>query len=268
MRSTIKAAAHAILGPERVASLLRRTGLRKRYFSELEAVLAFFRKSSQPRVMIDVGSHFGESAEPFLKMGWNVIAFEPDPANRSALEKRVGSFPNLKVLPLACSDKEQVGVPFFSSPESDGISSLSAFRCTHSETARVDITTLKCALAAFDLPKVDFLKIDAEGHDLFVLRGFPWEKFTPQVVVCEYEDKKTLPLGYSHSDLGEFLRSKGYTVFASEWHPIVRYGTQHQWRGLVEDPAAALDPEGWGNFVALRSDVNSQFLKDYAESFE
>ena len=29
--------------------------------------------------MPDVGRHFGESARPFLMLGWTVYAFEPDP---------------------------------------------------------------------------------------------------------------------------------------------------------------------------------------------
>ncbi len=184
MKSCIKAVAKAMIGPERLSALLRCTGLRKPYFSELEAVLSHYKFSTPPKLMVDVGSHFGESAEPFLMMGWDVIAFEPDPANRAALHNRIGGFEKLRVLPLACSDKEQSAVPFYSSPESDGISSLSAFRPTHAEVALVDVTTLARTLADLAVSEVDFLKIDAEGHDLFVLRGFPWEKCMPQVLLC------------------------------------------------------------------------------------
>lgn len=247
--------------------MLRRIWFRKRHFSELEAVFSHFKSSTPPKVMVDVGSRYGESAEPFLGMGWDVVAFEPDPANRSCLQKRIGRFKKLRVLPLACSDKEQSAVPFYSSSESDGISSLSAFRPTHVETARVDVTTLRRVLAELPFSAVDFLKIDAEGHDLFVLRGFPWEKYTPQIVLCEFEDSKTRPLGYEHSELGDFLLSVGYAVFVSEWRPIVRYGVSHSWKRLNRYPCEGINPRGWGNFIAVRSDIDPEFLTIYSKSF-
>jgi hypothetical protein len=44
---------------------------------------------------------------------------------------------------------------------------------------------------------VDFLKIDTESHDLFVHQGYPWECGKPAVIECEFEDAKTVPLGYT-----------------------------------------------------------------------
>ena len=103
--------------------------------------------------------------------------------------------------------------------------------------------------------RVDVLKIDTEGFELFVLEGFPWERVEPVVIVAEFEDRKTRPLGYTTTDLVSFLRIRGYQVWLSEWHPIVRYGIRHQWRRLIDSEEAEPDPDSWGNLIAFRHAV-------------
>ena len=41
-----------------------------------------------------------------------------------------------------------------------------------------------------------FLRL-IEGFDPFVLEGFNWDKYTPECIICEFEDKKTHRLGYN-----------------------------------------------------------------------
>ena len=103
--------------------------------------------------------------------------------------------------------------------------------------------------------------MDTEGHDLFVLRTFPWETHRPDVVVCEFEDSKTVPLGYTYQDLGSFLVDRGYQVLMSEWYPVVRYGIAHRWRRVVRFPATLEDPAGWGNFIAVRPGLDRRALR-------
>ena len=92
-----------------------------------------------------------------------------------------------------------------------------------------------------------------KGHDLFVLQGFPWERGTPAVIECEFEDTKTAPLGYTFHDLSKYLVDKGYQVYVSKWHPITRYGIPHDWRALMRYPCELADPKGWGNLLAFRT---------------
>jgi hypothetical protein len=99
---------------------------------------------------------------------------------------------------------------------------------------------------------VNVLKVDTEGFDLAVLEGFPWDRDLPDVVICEFEDRKTKPLGYTTSDLADFLVERGYQVWMSEWHPVVRYGIQHEWHRLALYPCEPSTSEAWGNFVAFR----------------
>lgn len=232
------------------------------HYDETIAIRQYF-LSRKSGLMVDIGAHEGYALMPFLNDGWHVFAFEPDNKNRTKLLERLTKHKNKHLVSLdtrCVSNKPQKSVSFFASEQSTGISGLSAFHETHQESQKVDITTLTEFFEDKSLPEVDFLKIDTEGHDLFVLQGFPWERGKPAVIECEFEDTKTVPLGYTFHDLARFLVDKGYTVYVSEWHPIIRYGIRHDWRQLMRYPCELADPKGWGNLLAFRDPIDEQAL--------
>jgi len=233
------------------------------HWDETAGVAKLFKDTISGATMIDVGAHHGSALIPFLNYGWRVFAFEPDERNRGRLLERLEKHINkhfVSVDTRCVSNEPQQGVSFFASEQSTGISGLSAFHETHQESQKVDIITLTDFFEKKPLPAVDFLKIDTEGHDLFVLQGFPWERDKPAVIECEFEDAKTVPLGYTFHHLACFLVDKGYTVYVSEWHPIIRYGIQHDWRQLMRYPCELADPNGWGNLLAFRDPIDEQAL--------
>ncbi len=231
-----------------------------------EAAIAwdFFRTADGSGVgtMIDVGAHYGGALRPFLTHGWQVHAFEPDQKNRARLLAALGNAPGLHIDNRAVSDQPRTGVTFYRSDQSTGISGLSAFDPSHRAADQIDVTTLSEVVEAKGLMSMDFLKIDTEGHDLFVLRGFPWQRLRPRLVLCEYENHKTEALGYRYEDLAGHLLAQGYSLITSEWHPIERYGVQHRWRAFSEGcPPAIVDPQGWGNVLALRDAADLPLLR-------
>lgn len=202
---------------------------------------------------------------PFLDAGWEVFAFEPDPDNRAKLLQRLSekkSQGSVVVDSRAASDQSQDGLPFFASPESRGVSGLSAFLESHDVRTHVSTVTLAEALNEYRVTEVDFLKIDTEGFDLFVLKGFPWGRCRARVIECEFEDHKTIPLGYSFRDLANFLVGHGYHVYVSEWHPVVRYGVKHDWNGLRRYPCTLRNGTGWGNLSAFQEDLGEARLRE------
>lgn len=212
-------------------------------------------------IMLDAGGHYGESAMHFANKGWRVFCFEPDPANRQKLLERLGSRENVSVDPRALGEKEELAKPFFTSEQSTGISGLSAFHDSHQQAGTVDVTTVARAVDDLGIEHVDFLKIDVEGFDYSVLKGVPWDVLSPDAVECEFEDAKTVPLGHTWQDIADFLVAKGYTVYVSEWHPIIRYGVSHDWLGLRRYPCQLSDENGWGNLLAFREDPGSDQIK-------
>lgn len=202
--------------------------------------------------MVDVGAHRGTTLLRFARDGWCVHAFEPDPLNRAELERVTAIFNDVRISPDAVSDESGQHM-LYRSDSSTGISSLSPFTETHRAAALVNVTTLQEYLASAGSPAVTFLKVDVEGFELSVLRGFAWARYpSPRAVVVEFEDSKTVPLGYGWQDLAEFLSLQGYQLLVSEWYPVVAYGTTHRWRRFVRYPGELADPDAWGNLIAVR----------------
>lgn len=216
--------------------------------------------SGVDRIMIDVGAHIGRTAEHFAKENWKVYCFEPDVANREKLAIRFSGTPNVVIDARAVGEKVEKGKPFFSSPESTGISTLHSFRNTHKQVGLVDVTTVAEIVQQYKLHRIDFLKIDVEGLDFAVLRGVPWNLVKPAVIECEFEDAKTISLGHTWKDIADFLVEQGYVVYVSEWHPIIRYGIQHDWCRLFRYPGSLRDPEAWGNLLAFQEDPGTEAI--------
>ena len=211
--------------------------------------------------MLDVGAHHGSAMAPFVASGWRVHGFEPDPANRARLIEGFGANALVTIDPRAVSASDGDRVDLFSSSVSTGISSLLAFHDSHKLSGSVETVTLATYCRQHGIERVDFLKVDAEGLDLFVLKGFDWS-YRPRAILCEFEDRKTTLLGYTLVDIVEFLVSKGYLVVISEWHPVIEYGSEHRWRAMFPWNTRAIHPEAWGNVLAVRDyDDEAQILE-------
>lgn len=137
----------------------------------------------------------------------------------------------------------------FTSELSTGISSLSPFTTTHRPTSFVPVIRLTDYLADVGVTTVDVMMIGVEGLERDVLNGYDWN-IRPEMIVLEFEDSKTLPLGYSWRELAQDLQGHGYEVLVSEWFPVKRYGGTHQWRRLGRYPTDLADVDGWGNLIA------------------
>jgi len=207
-------------------------------------------------LMLDVGAHHGGALSSFALNGWQVFAFEPDSENRKELASAFGGLPNVVIDSRAVSDHTQEKAVLYRSEQSTGISGLAPFHSSHQVGEEVDVTTLERVLDEQGIAhkELTFLKIDTEGFDLHVLRGFPWHKASPRLILCEFEDAKTVPLGYTFHDLAGFLVEHGYRLIVSEWCPIERYGVPHDWKRFARYPCEPEDPKAWGNILATKED--------------
>lgn len=270
MKSVIKRVIGSVVGERNLKKITRKLKGRKYGFSESDLIYNWFHQRQKNGIMFDVGSHYGESLSPYLKMGWEVYAFEPDPRNVKIISQKLDPA-KIHFYKCALSNIPKKEVDFYASTESDGISSLSPFRKSHEFIKSVEVKTLKEIVEENKLTTIDYLKIDTEGHDLFVLQGLNWSIIHPKVILCEFEDSKTKPLGYGFRDLGNFLIGKEYYVFLSEWEPIKRYGGRHAWEKWSEFPAELRNEKAWGNYIAFHKSLNRQeiniFVKSYFDTF-
>ncbi len=243
--------------PRAIERRLRRL-LFPQHIEERDIIEAYFAdRAGSKHVMIDVGAHFGTSLEPFAQKAFRIFAFEPDPKNRQVLERTVAKYKNVTIDERAVSRHDDEEVAFFTSKVSTGISGLLAFHSSHKETARVKTVRLATFCDRHSINQIDYLKIDTEGFDLIVLQSLDWEKWHPEVILCEFEDRKTVPLGYRLLDLCSFLEARGYALLISEWHPIVEYGKRHRHRRFLTDPKRVARSEAWGNIIAFPSEQRS-----------
>jgi len=231
----------------------------RKKIEEVEVVYNLL-KHKKDGVMIDVGAHFGTTLEPFMNLGWAIHAFEPDPNNRQKLLALVKDKQNVSVNIEAVSNVSGLDLSFYSSEISTGISGLSNFHSSHEEIGKVKTKTLKDYVKENNIENIDFLKIDTEGHDLFVLKGFEWAKDShPKIIICEFEDKKTESLGYNTQDIIDFMIGLGYNVIVSEWYPIIEYGKGHKWKRFVSSLNYIPTENAWGNIIASKEDLSKSY---------
>jgi FkbM family methyltransferase len=224
----------------------------------------FLKQGVKKGIMVDVGAHFGGSMIRYLRRGWDVYAFEPDKKNLARMRERLK---NEQKQPKVIDTRavcDQVGqkLNFYSSSESAGISSLNPFHETHQSTGVVVTTTVSELVNEQKLNNIDYLKIDVEGFDFHVLKGVQWETAKPKVILCEFEDGKSEKLGYKWTEMADFLLEKGYSVYVSEWHPIIQYGIPHDWRCLKKYPCELDDENAWGNLVAFENDPGPAIIHE------
>lgn len=138
-------------------------------------------------LLIDVGACYGALSMPFLAVGWSAVLFEPDPDARQVLEANLA--PHLdrcRIVPAAVDRSPRDAISFFKN-DTAGLSGLSA--SPYGETGQViEVPAIRlsdyCREAG--LEAVDFLKIDAEGHDFDALEGFDFTALQPSLVMVEF----------------------------------------------------------------------------------
>jgi FkbM family methyltransferase len=160
-------------------------------------------KADRRRTMIDVGAHIGLWSFNFAHWFLDIKAFEPVEAHRECFTKNV---PNeidsvVALHPFALGDHEAM-VSISVNPSSSGDSWIKG-------RGTVPMKTID----SFNFQDVDFIKVDCEGYEEFVLRGAhdtiqQWKPF-----IC-VEQKRDMAVKFDLKPLGAvvYLKSLGYTT--------------------------------------------------------
>lgn len=67
--------------------------------------------------------------------------------------------------------------------------------------------------------KIDFLTIDTEGFDIHVLRSNNWERYRPEIILCE--DSEFEFSNPEKSEIYKFLIQKHYTLLAKTLSTLI-----------------------------------------------
>ena len=125
-----------------------------------------------PRIIFDVGAHKGETCKRFALSYPDaaIHSFEPVSANFSVLTDRASAYPHITCHPLACgAQSERVDILLQSDSQTHSLRHLAGDSTDRVET--IQVITLDEFCATRDIPRIDLLKIDTEGHELAVLAG-------------------------------------------------------------------------------------------------
>ena len=130
---------------------------------EIDFILSFL---TDDAVVYDVGANIGYHTTAFATRARRVYAFEPHPGNYALLEKNTENFDNVFLGQYAVSNTRSTC--YISDYDPDQTSNFGAVSVVGNTTG-IPVRAIDLDTAGLEPP--DFVKIDAEGHELQVLQG-------------------------------------------------------------------------------------------------
>lgn len=182
-----------------------------------EKEMEFWRSQLKPgMVVIDVGANVGIytfSAATRVGSTGRVLAIEPFSDCVTFLKEtcRLNQLDSVKVVAGAASDScGLIRLALSSASELHQVVDETEQLPEGTKVVKVDSFTLDYLAEQENLSRLDFLKIDAEGHELAVLRGSKklLKQFAPIIL---YEN--IAGTNESNLEVTNFLRSQGYQIY-------------------------------------------------------
>ncbi len=185
-------------------------------FFDLRSELAEF----SPRVVFDVGANRGESAATYLTEFplATIFSFEPVPSTFAALAERFSGDARVECLALAlgsCPGRREMAVP----GEDTTLASLSPSpfvrELSSTRMELIEMQTLDRFVEDRGIDRIDYLKLDTEGHDLRVLEGSERSLRSGSVKVVEVESGFS-PENRTHvpfETLRNYLQARDFRLF-------------------------------------------------------
>jgi FkbM family methyltransferase len=184
------------------------------------------------KTVFDVGAFEGLFTLRFASQAARVVTFEPHPWCQATTMRNVAlnEFSNVTLVPVALGD--QPGILTLSYPEHEPARStiepatLTVLHRTGFEnlkTMPVLVWTLDGAFTTLKLPAPDFIKIDAEGAEVGIVRGAlqVFRECTPVLYIELHSGKGP--------EVAAILREAGYSVWHVEGRRDYADGGGHIW---------------------------------------
>jgi FkbM family methyltransferase len=185
-------------------------------------------ESAAGRRYIDIGAHHPRRySTTFLlyRLGWTGLLVEPNPS--LARDLRRGR-PRDVIEQCAVSNSSGTAIFYvYDNPCYSTLSAEHAARLKNEQGmhARQEIVTsvrpLRELLDAHSdmFRRAELLKVDAEAHDIEVLRSNDWSRFRPRFVMAEMlgEVAQTAP----RAEVAVFLRERGYQLRSFLYHSAI-----------------------------------------------
>ena len=186
---------------------------------------------------VDVGAHHPwrfSNTYYFYRQGWHGINIDAMPGSMRPFMKARPRDINLEV-PIAEAENSASFFCFndpalntFDPIKAEQIEQDTPFHLT--QTVTLTTQRLETLLQQY-VPKnqvIDFMSVDAEGHDMAVLLSNDWQQFVPRVILVE---DHVADLNKIASPAHKLLQTKGYVLFASTYNTNIYL---HENSGLLD----------------------------------
>lgn len=165
-------------------------------------------------IVIDIGAYVGMysiKASQFAGSTGKVIAVEPLPSNLVYLERNLRACPNTRIARVALSNYVGKG-KLYTSPSS----AAHSMTYVRKNFTKVRVTTLDELVKELGLQRVNYIKMDAEGSDLNILRGGRkvLQEYSPVLsIACYHTDPDGIPYV---GKVIPYLKSIGYNCITEK----------------------------------------------------
>lgn len=193
------------------------------HFSDIRSAFPDF----MPLIVFDIGANAGQSAETMLVEfpSSRLFCFEPSKSTYSELQQRHKQSTRVQCFNLALSNEERSAKLELN--ESSVLRRLVGeldSTGNPTETEDVSLTTIDAFCTEQQISRIDYLKIDTEGHELQVLAGAELMLSSERVCLIELELGMNPENSYHtrFEDAKGLMEQKGYRLFSiteqvAEW---------------------------------------------------
>lgn len=153
-------------------------------------------------ICVDIGANIGYFSFLMATLGAKVLAFEPSQYGFERFSANLSLNPGLDIQAkrIGLGDKKHTITEAIEARFSERV-------LAHDHPESIVIETLD----SYELRKLDFLKIDVDGHDVSAIRGsLETLKRHKPVVLAEFCERVLKPYGTSAQELGDLFLSCGY----------------------------------------------------------
>ena len=174
-------------------------------------------------IVFDIGANIGEYtlfAASMLSDKGKVWSFEPVEKMYQVLQENIDLNPHIKnrirIIKKGVGLQKAV-LPIYDdvSNNNEGVYSLHPSNFQHSKKIEdIEIDRLDTIFIENQIPRVDLIKIDVEGNELFVLQSADHilSTYHPKLMI-EVSSKNFSAAGYSTKDLIDYLKKYQYTIY-------------------------------------------------------
>lgn len=186
---------------------------------EPDVFSAFCHLIKKDGVFVDVGANVGYYSILAAKAGAIVYAFEPIPATYQRLRRNIelNKLTNVKALCMGLGEKTAFEIFYYDEKIPDASSRINLDYYADGAAVQIEcpVVTLDEICAQEKIERIDLIKCDVEGGELFVFRGGvqTLKKYRPYVL-CEMLRKWSAKFHYHPNEIIQLFSSLGYVCIA------------------------------------------------------